>query len=284
MQHVISIGGGLSSTMELPRRVLAQADKTDCRFIMARLPNEDPDVWRLCDAVSTDLGITIEYIGLGLDPWAIFWQEGMIGNSRVDPCSRRLKREVLAAWMAENCNPTDTVLHLGITYHEVDRMIAVRANWHRAGWQVDAPLAGDPMITRERLMQACQDRYSFVPRLYQMGFSHNNCGGACVKAGLAEWARLLWYLPDVYAWWEEQEFQFNAVHRNTGLLAHLTGADLDGKAIVSILRDRRGGLTTPLLLGDFRERMQRRWASMLPGIDPFEGLESTPPCAWCEAA
>lgn len=268
MKHIISVGGGLSSTMELPRRVLAVADKADCRFVMARLPNEDPDVWRLCDAVSADLGITIEYIGLNRDPWAIFHEEGMIGNSRVDPCSRRLKREVLAAWMAEHCDPADTTLYLGITAGEIERMIAIRANWTRAGWRVAAPLADDLTITREYLMDACQARYGFVPRLYLMGFSHNNCGGACVKAGQAEWARLLWYLPDVYAWWEAQETAFRAA---------------TGKA-VAILRDRRGGVTRPWPLAAFRAYMQRRWASMLPGLDPFEGLDSTPPCAWCEAA
>lgn len=268
MQHIISVGGGLSSTMELPRRVLDHADKSDCRFIMARLPNEDPDVWRLCEAVSADLGITIEYIGLDKSPWDIFWEEHMIGNSRIDPCSRRLKREVLAGWMKANCDPTNTILHLGITYHEIDRMIAVRANWHRQGWQVDAPLADDPWLTRERMMDACQERYGFIPRLYRWQFSHNNCGGACIKAGQAEWARLLWHLPDVYAWWEGEETRFRAAH----------GKD------VSILRDRRGGTTKPLPLSVFREQMEARWGPMRFTEPDLADLDPTPGCAWCEAA
>jgi hypothetical protein len=32
-----------------------------------------------------------------------------------------------------------------------------------------------------------------------MGFPHNNCGGACVKQGLAGWATLLTKKPDVFA-------------------------------------------------------------------------------------
>lgn len=266
--HIISVGGGLSSTMELPHRVLATVPRSDVRLVMARLPNEDPDVWRLCAAVSADLGVPIEYIGLDKTPWDIFWEEGVIGNSRIDPCSRRLKREVLAAWMQAHCDPATTILHLGITYHEVERMIAVRANWSHAGWQVDAPLADDPTVTREYLIAQCQTRYGFIPRLYSMGFAHANCGGACVKAGQAQWARLLWYLPDVYAWWEQQETAFNSGRER----------------IVAILRDRRGGMTTPLLLSTFRAQMAARWAAMLPGLDPFEDLESTPACVWCEAA
>lgn len=269
MQHIVSIGGGLASTMELPRQVLALAPKADCRFIMARLPNEDPDVWRLCEAVSAELGITVEYIGLNLTPWDIFHQERMIGNTRIDPCSRRLKREVLTAWMVAHCDPADTTLYVGLTADEVDRWMSVEMNWRRKGWTVAAPLLTRPTATRPALMDACQARYGFVPRLYRWGFSHNNCGGACVKAGQAEWARLLWHLPDVFAWWEGQETAFRAEH----------GKD------VSILRDRRGGATHPLPLSVFRAQMETRWGPMRFAGDPdVTGLDPTPGCAWCEAA
>lgn len=266
--HVVSVGGGLSSTMALPERVVREHGRDACEFVMAALPNEDPDVWRLVEAVEGWLGIAVQRIGLNLTPWDVFFGERMMGSSRVDPCSRILKREVLQRYMAENHDPANTVLHVGITYHEIDRMAAIRANWTRKGWRVEAPLSSDPTLTRERMVTECRMRFGFVPRLYDLGFTHNNCGGACIKAGHKEWARLLWHLPDRYEWWESNERRFR---QEVGTRA-------------TILRDRRGGISTPLSLVEFRERMQARWASMLPGIDPFEGLDPTPACAFCEAA
>jgi hypothetical protein len=239
---------------------------------MARLPNEDPDVWRLCDAVERLYGISITYIGLNLTPWDIFYQEGMMGNSRVDPCSRRLKREVLKTWLEQNCDPADTLMHVGITEGEIERMIAIRANWTKQGWNVNAPLETFN-VSRADQLQECELVFGFIPRLYRYGFTHNNCGGACVKAGLREWARLLWYIPDVYDWWEQNERQFR----------EQTGKD------VSILKDRRIGANRVLTLEAFRERCQRWWRGCLPGF-PFEllprvkELDPTPGCVFCEAA
>jgi hypothetical protein len=40
----------------------------------------------------------------------------------------------------------------------------------------------------------------------------------------------------------------------------------------------------PLTLRQFRERMETKWKMLLPGFDPFDGLDETPGCKWCEAA
>lgn len=268
MNHVVSIGGGLSSTMMLPEHVVEKYGRQNVHLVMARLPNEDPDVWRLCDAVEARLGLTIEYIGLNKTPWDIFFESRILGNSRIDPCSRRLKREVMRDWMKAHCDPASTILHVGITAHEIDRMAAIRANYTRMGWRVEAPMADDMTLTRDVLMEECRRRFGFVPRLYEYGWSHNNCGGACIKAGQKEWARLLRFIPDVYAWWENNEQAIQP------LLAQP----------MTILRDRTGGTTKPLSLRTFRERMRARWVNMLPGMDPFEGLDETPACAYCVAA
>lgn len=265
MKHVISVGGGLSSTLELPERVIAEHGHENVELVMCRLPNEDPDVWRLAEAVENWLGVKIKMIGLGLTPWDIFFQVRMLGNSRIDPCSRMLKREQILAYMLANYDPANAVLHVGITQEEIDRMVAIHKNWTRNGWRVDAPLANDLAINRDYLTNKCQRLFGFVPRLYQMGMSHNNCGGACIKAGHAQWARLLWYLPDVYAWWEKNEEKFRR--------------EIGEYTILSEFRIKK-----PLTLRQFRERMQARWANLLPGIDPFDGLEETSPCVYCEAA
>jgi hypothetical protein len=265
MRHVISIGGGLSSTMELPERVIAQHGRDCVDLVMCRLPNEDPDVWRLVEAVEQRLDVEVQMIGLNLTPWDIFFQSRMLGNSRIDPCSRRLKREQLLLHMTANYDPADTVMHVGITYGEIDRMLAIAANWNKNGWKIDAPLADDKSITRESLMAKSLALFQFIPRLYLMGMSHNNCGGACIKAGQAQWARLLWFLPDVYDWWEVNEAKFRETIGEYTILSE-------------------GRVKRPMTLREFRLKMQARWRDMLPGFDPFDGLEETPACVSCEAA
>ena len=37
-----------------------------------------------------------------------------------------------------------------------------------------------------------------IPRLYKMGFPHNNCGGRCIAQGKREWKRLGHYFPERY--------------------------------------------------------------------------------------
>lgn len=271
--HVVSIGGGLTSTLFLPELVVARYGRAAVTLVMARLPNEDPDVWRLCDAVEAALGVPIQYIGLDQTPWDIFHAQGMMGSSRVDLCSRMLKREVLLAYMTAHHDPATTVLHLGITADEVERMIAVRANWGRHGWTVDAPLAEGPFLSRAEQMAECDRRFGFVPRLYRYAFGHNNCGGACVKAGHREWARLLYYLPEVYAWWESNEARFQADHQTAA----------------TILREWGAGKRPQLSLATFRRRCERWWAGCLPGLDfallpRVQTLDRTPACAYCEAA
>ena len=63
------------------------------------------------------------------------------------------------------------------------------------------------------------------PRLYKLGFPHNNCGGFCIKAGQAHFLHLMKTFPDRFAYHEAKEQE----------IRDYLGAD------VSILRDRRGG-------------------------------------------
>ena len=65
-------------------------------------------------------------------------------------------------------------------------------------------------------------------------------GGACVKAGQAQWALLLRTFPERYAEWEREEQAFREV---------------SGKP-VSVLREVRNRITRPLTLQTLRERIE----------------------------
>lgn len=77
------------------------------------------------------------------------------------------------------------------------------------------------------------------PRLYGLGFPHNNCGGFCIKAGQAHFAHLLKTLPERYAFHEGKEEELRAIVGD-----------------YSVLRDRTGGTTKTLTLRELRERIE----------------------------
>ncbi|MFD4820871.1 hypothetical protein [Peribacillus butanolivorans] len=49
-----------------------------------------------------------------------------------------------------------------------------------------------------------------IPKLYKLGFSHNNCSGMCVRGGQGHFIHLLKTFPDRYAWLENYEKEMQA--------------------------------------------------------------------------
>lgn len=282
MKHLISIGGGFSSTIELPLAVIDKYGAENVDMVIACLAGESPDLWRLVDECERRTGKHIKRISyqpyrqyvedapaaMWWDIWDVFFQQGRMGSSLADPCSRILKRETLRAYIQDTYEPSSTVLHVGITAHEIDRMMAIQRNWGAAGYRVEADLADRRVVGTSA--QRCKAMLGWTPRLYEWGASHNNCGGFCVKAGHAQMARLLWYEPELYAYHEVQEERFQRTF------------DTDA----TIMRDRVtvDGVTTstPLSMVEFRERMQARWIGMM--FPPFDELDQTPACSFCDSA
>ena len=73
-----------------------------------------------------------------------------------------------------------------------------------------------------------------------MGFSHNNCGGFCVKAGQKHFKLLLEKMPERYKYHEGKEEE----------LRQFLGKD------VSILRKTVKGVKTYMTLRKFRESIE----------------------------
>jgi hypothetical protein len=82
------------------------------------------------------------------------------------------------------------------------------------------------------------------PALYLDGYPHNNCGGACILAGIKQWAGLLHDNPTLYRESEEKEQLFLAELRRRG------------RTEITILKDRRGGEVNNLSLRQLREEIE----------------------------
>jgi hypothetical protein len=172
----------------------------------------------------------------GRDIWQVFKDDAFLGNTRLANCSKFLKQRPARAWLDANCDPATTVVYVGIDWSEQHRLPAVVRNY--LPYRAEAPLCSPPYVEKADILAAVRARGIEPPRLYDLGFTHANCGGGCVRAGQGQFAHLLKVIPERFLWWEENE---------EDLRQHL-GKD------VAILRDRRGGKTVPLTLRSFRER------------------------------
>ncbi len=236
-RHVVSFSGGVGSWYTA-RRVRDLYGTDGLILLFADTKMEDEDLYRFLDEAAADVGGTLVRISEGRTPWQVFKDRRFLGNTRVDLCSRILKRELIRKYFEQNYDPSDTCLYLGIDWTEVHRFERAAEHWRP--WAVRAPLCDPPYVDRDDMFKALTEAGIRRPRLYDMGFSHNNCGGFCVKAGHASFKRLLQKLPDRYAAHEAEE---------EAIRAHL------GKE-VAILRDFRGGTVTPMTLRTFRERCE----------------------------
>ncbi|MFJ8097029.1 phosphoadenosine phosphosulfate reductase domain-containing protein [Streptomyces griseofuscus] len=239
--HVVMWSGGITS-WATARHVIAEHGTTSTVLLFADTNAEDEDLYTFNDQASARLGVPITRVTdpQGRDPWQVFEDKRWLGNTRIAQCSQVLKQEPCRAWLTTHTDPASTVVYVGIDWTETHRLPAITDGW--APWPVDAPLTRPPYVDKQQLRKEARDAGLIDPRLYRLGWSHNNCGGSCVKGGQAQWARLLKVFPERYARAEAAEAK----------MRRLLGKD------VSILRDRTGGQTRPLTLAALRRRVEKQ--------------------------
>jgi hypothetical protein len=139
----------------------------------------------------------------GRDVWQVFEDVKYLGNTRVDPCSRVLKRERSAKGIMNRFGSVDVAI--GIDWTEIHRYHNAKPVWAEQGLNLIAPLAES--LADKQQLEAIVLEISGIQRcrLYDYGFSHSNCGGFCVKAGLAHFKNLLIKMPERYLWHELKE-------------------------------------------------------------------------------
>lgn len=237
MKYIVQFSGGVGS-WAAAKRVASKFGPENMLLLFADTRMEDEDLYRFLDEASEDIGAPLVRISDGRTPWELFKDKRFLGNTQVDLCSRILKRELLNDWIQKNCDPRATTIVFGIDWTEEHRFDKIIQHWEP--WPVWAPMLEEPYLTKQEMLKMLDDAWLRLPRLYTMGFPHNNCGGFCVKAGMAQFAHLLKMLPERYAYHEVMEEEFR----------RLVEKD------VAILRSRRGGKKVPMTLKELRERIE----------------------------
>jgi hypothetical protein len=220
------------------KRVVEKQGSENVTLLFADTKIEDEDLYRFLHESASKLGARLEIIAEGRTPWEVFKDRRYIGNSRVDLCSETLKRNLMDKWVKEHFEPHEVVCYVGIDWNEEHRFLRMQPR--KLPYVYQAPLLDPPLLLKEEMRTLVEEDGLEQPRLYKLGFAHNNCGGFCVKAGQGSFARLLRTMPERYRHHEQKEQE---------LREHLCKD-------VTILRIQRNNKKHKVTLRQFREMIE----------------------------
>jgi tRNA(Ile)-lysidine synthase TilS/MesJ len=175
--------------------------KMDVKLVFTDTKTEDPTLYEFLEKTAAFIGYPLIKIEDGRDVFQVFIDIGYMGNTRIDPCSQTLKRRVFKKYLSD-FSSEKVALVFGIDLFESDRLERLRSRYE---FSVLSP-AVDFILDRESLLrEALEASGCKLPYLYQIGMTHNNCGGFCVKAGTGHYKNLLEKDPDRYEYFVQKE-------------------------------------------------------------------------------
>ena len=196
MLHVVSLSGGTASAVGA-QRVMSRYGKSNTWLWFADTAWEDEDLYRFIDELEAYWGHFIVRHVEGPNPLEVAEGASIIPNQKHAPCSLKLKVEPFKRFL--KAVPRPVTVHLGLDWTEEHRMARPKAEYEAMeGVAVDFPLTWEPLPSMDYYHEV-ESWGIKAPRLYKMGFPHNNCGGRCVKQGIKEFLRLKQHFPERFA-------------------------------------------------------------------------------------
>lgn len=195
--------GGIGS-WAAAKRVVAEHGAENVKLLFTDTNFEDEDTYRFLNDAAENLGAELVRIDNGGQTiWDVFEKHNFLGNSRVDICSRELKREPADKWIKANFSPDEVICYIGIDWSEIHRF--ERLHPRKLPYIYKAPLCEPPYLTKAEMQQWAESEGIKQQRLYKLAMPHANCGGGCVKAGVGHWRHLFKVWPARYQLWESKE-------------------------------------------------------------------------------
>lgn len=164
--------GGAGSFMAA-KRVVEEYGCENTILLFTDTKTEDEDLYRFITETTTYLNSKLISLSDGRDVWEVYKDVKFLGNSRIAPCTRILKQTLAREWIEKNYDPKDVTLYIGIDWSEAHRLEKIKENWKP--YKIYAPLMDKPYLSKEDIFGVLKRFGIGKPRLYDMGFSHNNC-------------------------------------------------------------------------------------------------------------
>lgn len=237
MKHIVFFSGGIGSYFTA-KRVIEAVGKENTLLLFTDTLMEDSDLYRFMNETVQLLGCEFISIADGRTPWDIFEQEQFIGNSKFANCSKYLKQRMSKRWLKKNYKPSECILYLGIDWTEEHRTKAPIKNWHP--YEVRFPMCNEPFLTKQEMIDSLKDEGIEIPRLYKLGYAHNNCGGFCVRGGQGHFKHLLETQPDLYKFHEDKEQALSkSILEKTGEKRSILKKIVKGETVFLTLKELR---------------------------------------------
>lgn len=212
---ICTISGGIASAW-CAKWALENFEKDKVILYFNDTKWEDEDLYRFLNDIEKHLDHPITRDSDGRSVEELFKDSKALANDRMAFCSKILKAKRLQRFYQDG-----DLLLFGIGPEETyrsDRIISLYKKIQREKKKkctIRFPLI-EENVSRKDLDAFLDEANIKRPRLYDLGFSHNNCSGGCVRAGKIQWKKVLDKLPGVY---KERE----RVERE---LRELTGKDI----------------------------------------------------------
>lgn len=269
MKHIVMFSGGVGSYLTA-KRVLKDNPKQEVVLLFADTLMEDEDLYRFLRDAEKKLGIEVTTIADGRDPWELFKDEKFIGNSQTDICSKVLKRKLMDNWLKSHFEPDECIIYIGIDWTEVHRYDRLKER--KLPYVYKAPLCDPPYYeNKDAMLQEVENDGIKIPRLYELGFPHNNCGGFCIKAGHAHFKLLLEKMPERYLYHEQREQELREFIGKDVAIMRERGKGPRREAIgvhpEDPSRDDEIPRAVPLTMREFRERIEQEETDQLDLLD-----------------
>lgn len=222
----VHVSGGGQSAIVL-HRCLEWYGHDRVTAVFADTNTESPDLYEFLLAQEQLFGIEIERLSQGMNIWDCFDAFGVIslrGAGGACKASVELKQKPLDKYTAQ-WQPSEVVIATGLSWMEPERQ--QRLIKKILPYECIFPLNEKPRLSDCEIIDELERIGLPVPEAYKKGYPHNNCGGGCVLAGIAQWMGLLKDYPERFAWHEKREKQWRSKGRDFTVLRDFRG---DGKA------------------------------------------------------
>ncbi len=245
MLQIVSFSGGIGSFCVL-KRVVNIFPEECIKVVFIDTLFEDEDLYRFNDNVFGYLKKyypEIEIIPLcdGRTPIDISREQHLVLNNRFPICSQQLKSKLFKKWLKEqDIKPNEAVIHIGIDNGETRRCPGITKNYKHP---VRYLLIEQGITDKAEMLNECAEWGIDIPRLYKLGFDHNNCGGRCFRAGIKHFTLLHRVLPERF---EEMKTAEKELADNARL-HHGTDREY------AILKRRKQPYTLEMLEADIRK-------------------------------
>jgi len=210
--HVAMFSGGAASAYVAYNMVQAHGKENSILFF-TDTQWEDDDNYRFMEEVSEYIGVEITYRIDGRTPEEVFYDYRFLGNSRMAKCSEELKVRQTLIFLEElrDKHHLEPILYFGIGLHETHRSDRLKEFYEH--YPLEPIETRFPMIEKfvpdKDIKNMIENDWGIkLPRMYELGFSHANCGGRCVRGGFEHYAQLYKIWPHQYQEQEEMEERF----------------------------------------------------------------------------